>query len=176
VTDHASITIHSTWRGIALGTLGAGIVAAAGTWGVAQVGFRAVPGTLFVIGWILVLAMLLDYPIASTFTSTGVTRRMVMRRQHFDWDGVNQISRTRPKLVRVDRRLEHGALTLVRGRRRYLLVDRLESADEFDRMVAVVERDGAEVTPSMLPRPGEKVPPTWLYRRKHWRPEWARGR
>ena len=53
------------------------------------------------------------------------------------------------------------------------LFDRLESADEFDSLVRIVEAGDADVRPSMLPRPGDKVPPTWLYRRAHWRPEWA---
>jgi hypothetical protein len=165
-----SVTVHSSWRGIISGALGAGMVAAAGTYGVLQVGFRVIPGTLFVIGWILVLAMALDYPIASTFTSSGVTRHMALRRQQFEWDEDLQLSRTRPTLVRIDRRLEHGALALVKGRRRYLLVDRLESADEFDTLVTIVEAEDADNGASMLPRPGPKVPPTWLYRRACWRP------
>jgi hypothetical protein len=169
-----SITLHSSWRGIVLGGFGATVVAVGGTYGVSQVGFRLVPGTLFVVGWILVLAMLLDYPIAATFTSTGVTRRMVLRRQRFEWDAESQLSRARPRMIKVDRRIEHGALALIRGRRRYLLVDRLESADEFDSMVEVVEAGDSDARPSMLPRPGDKVSPTWLYRRAHWRPEWAR--
>ena len=172
----ASITIHSTWRGIILGALGAGLIAGAGTWAVSQVGFRLIPGTLFVVGWILLLTMAFDYPIASRFTSEGVTRHMALRRQHFEWDDDHHISRTRPKLIRVDRRLEHGALSLVKGRRRYLLVDRLESADEFDQMVDIVEAGDADMSPSTLPRPSGNVPPTWLYRRSHWRPESATRR
>lgn len=172
----ASITIHSTWRGIILGGLGAGLLAAAGTWGVSQVGFRLIPGTLFVVGWILLLTMAFDYPIASRFTSEGVTRHMALRRQHFEWDDDHQISRTRPKLIRVDRRLEHGSLSLVKGRRRYLLVDRLESADEFDQMVDIVEAGESDMSPSMLPRPADGVAPTWLYRRAHWRPASATRR
>lgn len=166
-----SVTVHSSWRGIILGSLGAGIVGAAGTIAVSQVGFGPVPTVLFGVGWVLVLAMVLDYPIASTFTSGGVTRRMMLRRQHFRWADDHLLTRTRPTLIRVDRRLEHGALALVKGRRRYLLVDRLESAAEFDGLVDIVEADGDASGASMLPRPGDKVPPTWLYRRSHWRPE-----
>ena len=173
------ITIHSSWRGLIFSTLGAAIVAAAGTFGVIAAGFRVVPGTLFVVGWLFVLIVALDYPVASRFTAEGVERRMMLRRQWFPWERVDQLTRTRPSFVKLDRRIEHGGLTVKIGRKRYLLVDRLESGDEFDAMVRIVEVPGTagdEVGASMLPRPGDKVPPTWMYRRRRWRPEWATDR
>ena len=154
-------------------------IAVAGTYGVAAVGFRLVPGGLFVFGWFLVLAVAFDYPVASKFSPDGVQRRMMLRRQMFDWADVDQLTRTRPTVIRVDRRLEHGGLSLRKGRRKYLLVDRSESGDEFDRLVDLIDVDGTpggEVGVAMLPRPGDRVPPTWLYRGARWRPESARKR
>lgn len=177
--DRSAVTLHSSWRGIVLGSLGAVALAAAGTYGVIAVGFEFIPTTLLVIGWIFLLTMVFDFPIASRFTSEGVERRMMLRRHHLRWEDVEQLTRTRPTMIKVDRRLEHGSLAAKKGRRRYLLVDRLESADEFDAVVEIVEAKGAagdHLGASMLPRPGAKVPPTWLYRRRAWRPNPAEGR
>lgn len=171
--------MHSSWRGILSGAFGAGLLTAAGTYGVSQVGFRLFPALLLVGGWLLVLAIVFDYPIASRFSSAGVERRMLLRRQWFDWEDVRQLTRTRSSVMRIDRTLQYGGLALVKGRRRYLLVDRLESGPEYDRMVEVVEATGGAgegVGASMLPRPGDKVAPTWLYRRDRWKPDWAHRR
>ncbi len=174
-----SLTLHSSWRGIILGCCGAVVVAVAGTYGVVAAGFTVIPTVLFAVGWVFVITMLFDFPIASVFTGEGVERRMILRRHRLPWGRVERLTRTRPTMMRVDRRLEHGALAAKRGRRRYLLVDRLESAEEYDHMVDVVEAEGSagkHLGASMLPRPGEKVPPTWLYRRATWRPDDAESR
>lgn len=170
----ASVTVHSSWRGIVGGFFGAGVIALGGTIGVAAVGFRPFPVIVCAIGWALVAVMAFDFPVASTFSASGVRRRMVARRQWFAWREGDQLSRTAPKIVWGERRLEHGGLTLVRGRRRYLLVDRPESAAEFDAVVLVLEADGAAgagLGASYLPRPSESLPPSWLYRRARWRPD-----
>jgi hypothetical protein len=172
--DPESITIHSTWRSILLGGTGAATVATAGTWAVAEAGFTVIPTTIFTFGWILVLVMLVDFPIATRFTSEGCERRMVLRRHWIPWDRVDQLTRTRPSWIRVDRKVEHGGLAAKIGRRRYLLVDRCESDGEFDRLVDIVEvdgRPGERVGASRLLRPGGAAPPTWLYRRRIWRPD-----
>jgi len=131
---------------------------------------------LFILGWLAVTVVVFDYPIASTFTPEKVTRRMMLRRQHFDWVDVRQITRTRPNFIRVDRNAEHGGLAVLKGRRQYLLVDRSESGGEFDVLADVLERSGEEIGVDQLLRPGDKLPPTWLYRRKRWRPDSADGR
>jgi hypothetical protein len=174
VADTASITLHSSWRHLVLSGLGAAATAALGTWAVVAAGFGPVPGGCFVIGWLFVAVVVFDVPMASTFTADHVERRMLLRRQRLAWRPGDQLTRARPSLLRFDRTLQHGGLVLRRGVRRYLLVDRVESADEFDRLVEVVEvpgRDGEGVGASILPRPAAGVPPTWLYRRRHWRPD-----
>jgi hypothetical protein len=166
-----TITIHSTWRGICGGLLGAAGILGAGAFGVAHVGFRVLPTIILVVGLFLSTVMLGDFPVSSRFTPVGVERRMLLRRQWFDWEEVKQLSRARPSIGRLDRGIEHGGLALVQGRRRYLLVDRLESCAEFERMVEVVDSGASDVGTDMLLRPGAKVPPTWLYRRRRWRPD-----
>jgi hypothetical protein len=178
-TDPPSITLHSTWRHLVLSTLGASLVAAAGTYGVATVGFRAFPTALFLLGWGSLAVVLLDVPVASTFSATGVVRRMVLRRQLLRWRDGDMLTRARPTLMRVDRSLQHGGLVLRRGRRRYLLVDRIESAAEFDVLIRLIETTGEPcevLESSTLSRPSETATPTWLYRRRIWRPDDGAGR
>lgn len=174
-----TVTIHSSWRGILGGFGGAGIIALGGTYGVAAVGARPLPLVIAVVGWCLVAVMAADFPLASTFSADRVVRRMLLRRQTIVWRAGDRLSRTAPRIIWADRRLEHGGLTLVRGRRRYLLADRPESGFEFDALIETVERDGtpgADLGASLLPRPAEAVPPSWLYRRSRWRPDDAASR
>jgi hypothetical protein len=169
-----SITIHSSWRGVVGGFFGAGVIALGGTYGVVAAGFRSFPVIVLVIGWGLVAVMALDFPVASTFSSEAVERRMVLRRQRFGWRPDDRLSRTAPKIILGERRLEHGGLTLIRGKRRYLLVDRPESGAEYDELVRVLEAPGAagaQLGASRLPRPADSLPPSWLYRRARWRPD-----
>ncbi len=174
-----TVTVHSSWRGIIGGFVGAGVIALGGSYGVAVAGARTFPVIVAVVGWILFLVMATDFPLASTFSTTGVERRMLLRRQSFRWRPTDRLSRTAPRIVLAERRLEHGGLTLVRGRRRYLLVDRPESGTEYDAVVATVEVDGgpgAELGASYLPRPSDSIPPSWIYRRSKWRPDDAEPR
>jgi hypothetical protein len=169
-----TVTIHSSWRGIAGGFLGASVIALGGSYGLASIGPRPLPVAIAAVGWCLFAVMAADFPLASTFSATGVERRMLLRRQLLSWRSDDRLSRTAPRIIWADRRLEHGGLTLVRGRRRYLLVDRPESGFEFDALIETVEIDGApgaDLGVSSLPRPADSVPPTWLYRRSKWRPD-----
>lgn len=175
----SSITLHSSWRHLVATGLGAGIVALGGTYAVAAAGLRPVPMLLFAAGWGLVAVVFLDVPVASTFSANGVERRMMLRRHHLEWRDGDELTRTRPSVVRLDRSLQHGGLVLSRGKRRYLLVDRSESADEFDELERLLETSGqpcAVLELSRLARPSESVPPTWLYRRGAWRPDAGSGR
>jgi hypothetical protein len=175
----ASITIHSSWRGVVGGYFGAGVIALGGSYGVLAAGFRWFPVIIFVIGWGLVAVMALDFPVASTFSAQAVERRMALRRQRFEWRPDDRLSRTAPKIILGERRLEHGGLTLVRGKRRYLLVDRPESGAEYDEIVRIVEAPGAggaQLGASRLPRPADSLPPSWLYRRARWRPDTSTDR
>jgi hypothetical protein len=165
-----SVTLHTSWRGIVGSAAGAVILLAAGVLVVAAVGFRVLPTLVLVAGVVATLIVLFDYPIAVTFDADGLTRRTMLRRQRMQWSAVDQLSRSRPGVVAGLRKLAHGGLVAVIGRRRYLLVDRCESADEF----AELERILDPVDDSILervPRPHQTAGPTWLYRRARWAPE-----
>ena len=146
------------------------LVLAGGVLAVSRGGWNLIPTVVFLIGVALVAVMLFDYPAASAFSERGVTRRMMLRRQRIDWAAMSQLSRTRPGLTAGWRKVQHGGLVAVVGRRRYLLVDRCESLDEFDRLESVVGGRARELLDE-VPRPSEAADPTWLYRSAKWAPE-----
>lgn len=165
-----SVTLHTSWRGIVTSAAGAFIVLVAGVLVVAAVGFRVLPTLVLVAGVIATLIVLFDYPIAVTFDADGLTRRTLLRHQRMQWSGVDQLSRSRPGIVAGVRKLAHGGLVAVVGRRRYMLVDRCESPDEFAELERILDPIDAGIL-ERVPRPHLAASPTWLYRRARWAPE-----
>ena len=170
------VTLHSSWRGIILNTSGALLVLIAGIWAVSSAGWKVVPTLVLLFGMSLAGVVALDYPIASSFSADGVTRRMMLRHQYMDWDRIDQLSRTRPKLLSSWRKLGHGGLVAIVGRRRYLLVDHCESRNEFNEVERLVGERADEIGLWEVPRPAEEASPTWLYRRSKWAPDMPDGR
>ena len=165
-----SVTLHASWRGIAASYSGALILLTAGALVVGSVGFRVLPTLVLVAGVAATVIVLIDYPVAVTFDAEGLTRRSLLRRQRMRWPDIDQLSRSRPGVVMGIRRFSHGGLVAVVGRRRYMLVDRCESADEFAALERIVDPVDATIL-ERVPRPHPKVDPTWLYRRARWAPE-----
>ena len=163
------MTLHASWRGVVTSCAGALVVLTAGALVVASVGFRVLPSLVLVAGAAFTLIVLFDYPIAATFDADGVTRRMLLRRHRMPWSRVDQLSRSRPGFVG-SRKLSHAGLVAVVGRRRYMLVDRCESPDEFAELERILDPVDVSILDS-VPRPHEAAPPTWLYRRARWAPE-----
>jgi hypothetical protein len=177
--EQPSITLHSTWRFLIGSAVGAVVMAGAGTYGVLAAGFNVITTLIAGAGWFFVGVVMLDLPIASTLTPDGVRRHMLLRRQFLTWEPGDALTRSRPSLVRDEARLRQGGLVLRRGRRRYLLVDRAESQDEYAAVVGLIDVPGSPgelVDLSGLPGPPSSAPPTWLYRRRMWRPEDAADR
>lgn len=171
--DGASeVTIHSSWRGIILSFVGACVVVLVGSFAVAVNGARVVPVAILAFGVVLVVGAAYDYPIASTFDGDRVVRRTMLRAQVLPWDRVMVLTRTRPNFVASRRGQVSGGLVAVVGRRRYLLTDHVESLGEHLVLVRLLE--DRELGVYELMRPADDVTPTWLYRRKRWRPESAR--
>lgn len=170
-----SVTLHTSWRGIVTSAAGAFIVLAAGVLVVAAVGFRVLPTLVLVAGLIATLIVLFDYPIAVTFDADGLTRRTPLRRQRMQWSAIDQLSRSRPGIVAGVRKLAHGGLVAVVGRRRYMLVDRCESPDEFAELERLLDPIDEGILAS-VPRPHLAAAPTWLYRRARWAPDQPRDR
>jgi hypothetical protein len=175
VTDPADqqLTLHSGWFGIALSYLGAFAVFLAGVVSVVGSGGAVVSIVVLIVGTLFVIGVLVDYPIASTFSKEGVQRRALMRHHFLPWGSI-MISRARPSLRALQRELAPGGFVAVAGRRRYLLVDRVESGAEYDRLETLCRAWGVEL--SLGIRPSDKVVPTWLYRRRRWAPDDASGR
>lgn len=172
----ASITLHSSWRGIVAAFAGSSLLLLAGATGVAVTGWRVFPTSLLALGVVFVAGVAADYPIASTFTADGVERRALLRRHRIAWERVDQLSRARPGLLGNVRRMVLGGLVAVIGRRRYLLVDQVESGPEHDRLEAVLGEWGRQLELDRLTRPSDDVTPTWVYRRPRWAPDEAPDR
>jgi len=168
---HDSVTLHSSWRGIVLNALGALVVLAAGGYSVSTGGVNGISVVVLTLGLGFVGVVLFDYPVACTFTVGGVTRRMMLRQQRISWDRIDQLSRTRPKLLSSFRKLAHGGLVAVVGKRRYLLVDHCESRDEFNEIERLVGGQADEIGLWEVPRPAKGTDPTWVYRRSRWAPD-----
>ena len=73
---------------------------------------------VLIAGLIATLIVMVDYPIAVTFDADGLTRRTLLRRQRMRWSTIDQLSRSRPGIVAGVRKLAHGGLVAVVGRRR----------------------------------------------------------
>ena len=171
------VTLHSSWRGIATTVGGGSTLLALGVLGFVAGGVNVIPIVLFVAGAVFVLITLFDYPIRATFSADGVERKAVLRRQRLAWEDVRELSRLRPRRAGPWRPPAMGGLLAHVGRRRYLLVDQLESPLEFDAVVAVVGEETAErLTLDTMSRPPDDTNPTWIYRRSRWAPDSSRGR
>jgi hypothetical protein len=167
-----AVVLHSSWRGIIGGVLGAAVLVALGA--VPMVLGRGGLGApvLVVVGAVLLAVMLWDYPVASVFGPDGIERRALLRRHLLVWRGIDELARARPGMrAALNWRsggLSSGGLVAVSGRRRYLLVDQAESRVEYGAVRAVMA-DGDAATLSMPPPPPPDTPPTSLYRRRRWR-------
>ena len=155
--------LHSSWRGIVGGLIGGGVLGGFGLWAVVAVGPAPVPVIVLVLGVFVLAVMVADFPLSAEIGRDGVTRRTMLRAHHLPWTRIRMLSRGRPA-VRV-RSLTPGPLVAVVGRRRYLLVDQVESRAEFDDLVDLLRSIGRLVDAEELLPPPEGAAPTWVYRR-----------
>ncbi|WP_394930120.1 hypothetical protein [uncultured Ilumatobacter sp.] len=165
-----SVTLHSSWKGVLLSAVGATVVFGVGLGGTISSGGAGVPVVILGLGVILLLTVLFDYPIASRFTPEFVERRAVLRRHKIPWEGVDQLTRSRPGLVGL-RNLKPGGLAAKVGRRRYLLVDQCEAIAEFDQLGDVLAARYVELGVDEMIPPHAETEPTWTYRRRCWQPD-----
>lgn len=178
-TEPPSITLHTRWRHLLGSAFGAVFLTAGGTYGVATVGFNPMTTILFVFGWISLAVVSFDVPVAATFSAEGVRRRTPLRTQFLRWQPGDALTRGRPSLVRREGTVRQGGLVLWRGKRRYMLVEQVESRDEHAAVIRIVDTEGtpgALVDLSGAVSPPEDAAPTWLYRRRRWRPDDAPDR
>ncbi|MEX0834583.1 MAG: hypothetical protein WD010_00715 [Nitriliruptor sp.] len=169
------VVIHASLRGLAAGMVTPVALLLLGGAALLAGGLRPFPALLAFVGAVLAIVVLADLPRRVEFDATGITRVCWVRRQHLTWDEVATIERTRPGTATrtrnlVDRRegrepfVAGGLVARGRGKRRWLLTDRVESRAEHDRLAALVTALGASVT-LRAARPHQAAPPTDLYRR-----------
>jgi hypothetical protein len=158
------VRLYASWRGMLL-AFGAPLVPLLlGIGASADGGPNVLTVLLTLFGLGLLVVSLFDFPLSVTFSASGIARRTVLRLHRMRWDSINAITRapTRRLLGRAKR---VGPLCAAVGKRRYLLVDRVEGIDEFDAMRALVQS-----LPDLVPIPAEppapETAPTWLYHRK----------
>jgi len=164
--DTESLILHSTWRGVVLGLLGAVVLSGLGVIAVVGSGGAFLAWLFLAVGASVLGVVLFDFPVASEFDADGVTRRPLLRRHRLDWVDVAQLTRARPGLIAA--RFRPGGLTAKVGRRRYLLVDQCESLDEFDALERVLGDRIDDLRFEDLLLPPTDVEPTWTYRRRRW--------
>lgn len=167
MSESAAVTIHSSWRGLVSGGLGAVLVAALGVVAIIRSDGAVGPMVLLAVGVLLAAVVVLDLPVASEFDAQGVTRRALLRNHRLAWAEIDQLTRARPSVARI-RRLKPGGLVAKVGRRRYLLVDQCESIAEFDALQRVLGDTVEALRFGDLVIPPADADPTWTYRRKRW--------
>ncbi len=172
-----TVTIYSTRRGLLLSTLTPLLLTLLGLWAVATVGFRIVPVIVLLLGGGLLSIAVLDYPRHTRFGETGIERIAFLRRHCLEWDVVNALERAPLGRLRRKGRLTAGERASSRvpsagaglvariGKRRYLLVNTVESRGEFEDLTSVVETFAPHVSITAA-KPSESTLPTDLYRRK----------
>lgn len=147
-----------------------------GGYGFAVAGLQWFNAILLLIGIVMAVVVLFDYPVSSSIGPEGVARRCVLRTERLPWSEVGAIARpgARQRFMGLGRndkaeQSKHstGSAGLVAevGRRPYLLVDRIESPVEHEAIA-----NGLKTwAPGLILRAGKPVdgtPPTWLYKRR----------
>lgn len=168
------LRLHTSWRGILGAAISPFALLVLGGLALLDGGFRTFPALVFLGGIALLLGVMLDYPYAVSLRATGIIRHTALRSQTLPWEDVVALERTRPATTTVirnltDRRAEPqvsgGLVARGRGRRRWLLTDRVESRTEHDRVRALLA-DLDEPVHLRATRPHAEAAPTYLYRRR----------
>jgi hypothetical protein len=166
------VVIHTSVRGLVAAYLTPLILVVLGVTGAAHIGARPVPVTFLVVGGLLGAVVLVDYPTRVEFDHAGVHRVCPLRRHSLPWERIAAFERPRPTSMATVRNLRErpdepfvsgGLIARSKGRRRWLLTDRVESRDEYDRLRDLMHTVGARVR-LRAARPHEGVPPSGLYR------------
>lgn len=174
-SDGPSVTLHSTWTGIVMSYAGAllFLLFAIGLVTVSEA--NVVTIGLLVISLIFAFVALFDLPFAAEFRPDGVVRRTALRHQFISWDRVNRLRRLRVGVLRTRRDGRGGGFVADIKGRKYVLVDTMESAMEFDQLRRILGESGDLVALEAGMRPPDGRSPTWMYRKDRWKPESARS-
>ncbi len=139
-------------------------------------GLSLVSGGIVVVAVMFAVVAAVDLPIAAEFRRDGVVRRALLRKEFIAWEDVARLGRLRVGVIRTRRDSRGGGLVATVGGRKYVLVDTMESAVEFDDLRRLLGEMGEALGLNDSMRPPDGRSPTWLYRSKRWKPESARSR
>jgi hypothetical protein len=133
------------------------------------------------IGVVLGAVSALDYPRSARFGPDGVGRRCLLRVQRLPWSRVDALTRSadvwlatrqdvagptgRPVPSPTRRKRPPGGLVAMSGRRRYLLVDQVESRAEYQLLRSGMEAWAPDVR-VLAEAPPPDIAPTTTYRRR----------
>lgn len=175
-SDSPTVTLHSTWTGIVMSYLGAVLFVAFAVGLLSVSGFGVITVGLLITSVAFAGVALFDLPISAEFRDDGVVRRTALRHQFIAWDRVTRLRRLRVGMLRTRRDGRGGGLVAHIKGRKYVLVDTMESAVEFDEVCRVMGEWADALGLGADLRPPDGRSPTWLYRRDHWKPDSARSR
>ena len=168
--------LHSTWTGILMSYVGAAIFVGFSLVLVWDVGANLITIGLLAMSLIFTFIALFDLPFAAEFRADGVVRRTALRHQFIDWDRVNRLRRLRVGVIKTKNSGRGGGLIADIKGRKYVLVDTMESAIEFDELRRVLGEWAGALGLGDDQRPPDGRSPTWLYRQDRWKPESAKSR
>lgn len=176
MSEVPALTLHSSWRTLIGGVIGSGVLVVFAVVGMTRGGV-VVPLVIGVFGAFLVVVLLTDMPVSTRFDRDGIERRAALRRHRLAWEQVDKLGRARGRLLSTHHfspdptaGVNRGGLVAVVGGRRYLLVDTAESRGEFEQLDKLLRQVAPGLSDELL-LPPEGAPPTYLYRRRSWRPD-----
>ncbi len=133
-SDSDAITLRSAPVGLVVTIVGlvgfVGLAIAA----VALNGLNIVTGAIAVAAVLCSVVIMVDLPLGATFDDQGIHRSTPLRRHVIVWADVDRLVRMRRGGLRRPGSDRFRGMVAVRGRKRTVLVDRTESADEFARL------------------------------------------
>ena len=155
------VRLYSSWRGVVFAFLTPALLLGVAALAVLADGFSPVADVIIVLGVGMLAIGLLDFPLYTTLAPSGITRRTLLRAHSIPWTSIAALNRARGGR----RKRRAGPLVAAIGRRRYLLVDQVESPDEYEAIRKLCDSDAIPV-PLVAIEPAPGTPPTWLYHRK----------
>ncbi len=186
--DAAPVTLYSSWRSLILGILSPSLLIGIALGAMIMAGrWSFVAAAIGAIGLVLGLIVLLDMPRSCVFSSNGISRLCLLRTHHLPWSTVTRVVRARGRMLSGIgsslagmRHARHagegsedharnrslGGLTAVVGKRRYLLVDNVEGAEEYAQLSRSL-REWAPAVAFTPDQPNRDSPPTWMYHKSN---------
>lgn len=163
-----TITLHSSWLGIATSTIGAMIADVAAVAVAAVNGSSVISVLCALVAFASTMSVLFDMPIATTFDEDGFVRTTPLRRHRVRWHEIDCVDRPRSPIVL---RVQRPGLVARHGHAQILLVDRMEGSREHERLRRVVGNHNEETKFNHLDQPPVNRTPTWIGRRSRWHPD-----